>query len=511
MHRSILVCTAGIGFLLLILFGVAPLFLPKSEPSSLPAEQFSAERAIRHVERLAQRPRLVGTAGMEEASSYVSAILQGCGLIPEFQVDSSPKGILRNVIARLPGRHPSGALLILTHVDSISYGAGDNASGAGVLLEAACALKAGKQLQNDIILLFEDGEEFGYLGGYAFALNDAPANPIRRVIGLDTAAWGPVVLLQTTPENASLVQAYASSVKNPTAYGFFADADWNISGDTSEIQPFFERGIPGLELEDPRAFSGKHSETDTLNSVLPGSLQQMGDQVLALARFLGDSDLASRSNGRLSFFSLWRIGLVYYPAGWNLALAALSFIAVAFLIGKGLRRKDLAGHALILAAIILFLALILAALAGAVGGAVFGALFPNPNPRAGSYLVPASLPFFAAATACIGIALLFLRSKLIRAFGDQAVRLGGLLSWAFFALISAVWLPVGSYLFTLPFAAGVLVSFFPPRWQYARLLPFAVGTILLAPNLALAFISTGLQTLPLVTLLVAADSILWPS
>lgn len=103
---------------------------------------------------------------------------------------------VRNVVVRLPGTISNGAVLFLAHPDSKPYGpgAGDNATGAAVLLEVARALKAGPDLQNDIILLFDDGEECcDYLGGYVFVREHPWAADVRLAVGLDTAAWGPVL------------------------------------------------------------------------------------------------------------------------------------------------------------------------------------------------------------------------------------------------------------------------------------------------------------------------------
>ncbi len=367
-------------FLLAVLYGSAPLFIPSPAPASAPTDQFSAGRAMRHVRALAQTKRVAGTPGMEQTAGYLVEALKACHLEPEIQVASSSVGLLRNVVVRLEGKQPGNALLILSHPDSVAYGAGDNASGAAVLLETACALKAGQPLKNDIILLFDDGEEAGYLGGFAFAKSHPWMMEVRRVIGLDTAAWGPVVLLQTTPGNAGFIRAYASSVRNPTAFGFFAAADWTISQDTSEIQPFYEQGIPGMALEDPTAFYGKHSEADALERVKEGSLQQMGEQVLALARSLGEADLLHSSTSDHCFFTLWKIGVVHYPANWNIALAILASLGLAALVVKGIRQKTFSVRSFFLAVLFLLLALVGAAVIGVMTTKIFGSFIPISTP-----------------------------------------------------------------------------------------------------------------------------------
>lgn len=496
-------------FFLQALYGSAPLFLPKPQPASVSPDLFSAERAMAHVQGLAQAARVAGSPGMERAVNYLVERLRDCSLDPEIQKASSIKGMLRNVVVRIPGSHPGNALLIVTHVDSVSYGAGDNASGAAVLLEVACSLKSGNQLQNDIVLLFEDGEEEGYLGGYAFAKTDPSISTVRRAIGLDTAAWGPVVLLQTTPGNTDLIRAYAGSVPRPTAFGFFADADWYISQDSSEIQPFYERGIPALEFEDPTAFSWKHSDLDTVDLVKPGSLQQMGEQVLSLARALGDSDLTLSSTSDQSYFTLWGPGVAHYPANWNLVLAILAAIGWAALLVKGIRQRACTMRAIALSMLFLPLTLVGAAVVGIAGNGLFGRLFPNPNPNTGSYLIPASLPFFLTVILIVVSGYLFIWARLLKNLGSLAVSLAGLFFWLLIGFASAAMLRVGSYIFVFPLLTAVIAGFLPSKLKFSGIIPAGIATILLAPNVILAFLGTGMQTLVLVTFLAALNMELW--
>jgi hypothetical protein len=499
----------AVGTACLALYGSAPLFLPQPKPASVEADQFSAERAMQHVKALAQGPRIVGTAGMERAVAYLTASLNTCQLDAEIQQMPSQRGILQNVIVRIPGYQPGNAILLLTHTDSVSIGAGDNATGAANLIEVACSLKATGMFKNDIILLFEDGEEAGYLGGYAFAKSDPSIETISDVIAMDTAAWGPVVLLQTTPANERFIRAYAESAVDPIAFGFFADADWKISQDTSEIQPFYEVGIPGIDFEDPTAFSGKHSNADTIQHVNIGSLQQMGDQVLALARSMADSDLKSTSDTNLSYFSLWGIGLIQYQATWNIAFAILSAIGlIAFVIKQG-RQGFYRYQNVAISTLFTLLALIGSVFFGLIACIAFTKLFPNPNPNTGSYLIPASLPFFLAILLSVGCGYGIVRKVMTKHFGIWAVNISGLLCWLFLAIASAIFLQVGSYIFTIPLLVAIFVSFLPGVFKQLWILPAAISVILSSPNLVLAFLGTGMETLLLVSLLVVLNIELW--
>ena len=461
-----------------------------------------------HVRVLSQAPRVVGSPEMVSTANYLVETLRTYGLDAEIQESPSAKGTLHNVIARIPGRDPSRALLILTHPDSVSFGAGDNASGVAVLLETARALQTGAQPRSDIILLFDDGEEEDYLGGYAFAQSHPWMKEIQCVIGLDTAAWGPVVLVQTTLGNGNLVRFYASSVPDPAAFGFFADAV-TLSQTETEIKPFNERDLPGLELEDPTAFSGKHSADDSIEHVRPGSMQQMGEQTLALARSFGDRYRAQAFVGDLSYFTLWPIGVIHYPVYWNILLVSLAGIGLVILIGVGIKRKAIIGRTIALSFTSLLLVILLAGLAGLGSNALFSLLFPSPNPSVSKYLNLASLPFLLLDLIAVILIYLAIRKRLVGRWGASVVSLGGMLIWLLFAVVLLAALPVGNYILSIPLLVAVLAHFLPEKWKIAALIPAAIATILFAPNLVLTFLGTGMVMLALVNILVILNVELW--
>src|SRR6266511_3804175 len=68
------------------------------------------------------------------------------------------------------------------------------------------------------------------------------------------------------------------------------DASTNREDD-AEIDPFRQRGLPGIELEDTYANVIQHTPADTVDRVNTGSLQLMGDQTLGVARAIDKNDL----------------------------------------------------------------------------------------------------------------------------------------------------------------------------------------------------------------------------
>ncbi len=505
-------------------YGLAPLFLPAVQPADAPAGQFSAGRALETLKVIAQAAHPAGSAEMARVAAFIRDSLAQDRLAPQVQdtASTTPAGsvALHNVFVEIPGQAATGAILILAHPDSTPNGpgAGDDGSGAAVLLETARALKAGPALKNDLILLFDDGEELGYLGGYAFAREYPALSKVRLAIGLDTAAWGPAVLLQTTPENGMLIQGYARSVRSPLAFGFFAQADWTISQDTSEIQPFVEKGISGLAIEDPTAFAGKHTSEDTLAQVNPASMQQMGDQVLALAREYGNMDFSQAQPPAQSYFTLWGIGVVHYPQWVDAVLLGIALVGFAGVVFTGIRRKRLDGKGLGLGGLFSLAVLALCFALGLAGSKLFETWFPNPNPHADSYLAPASLPFLIAAlllAAGIGFGGRRLARRWLK---NKSAAAAGWVPWLVLGVLAALFLPAGGYLFILPALAGLaawawMVLAEEGKTPAAIVLaaPAFIATVLMVPNLALAFLGAGMTVLPLVTLLFGMVVDLWLS
>jgi Zn-dependent M28 family amino/carboxypeptidase len=79
-------------------------------------------------------------------------------------------GTVENVIVRVPGTSPTREVLITAHYDSFpgAPGAADDGVSVAAMLETMRALKAGPPLKNDLVFLFTDGEEHGWLGAKAF-------------------------------------------------------------------------------------------------------------------------------------------------------------------------------------------------------------------------------------------------------------------------------------------------------------------------------------------------------
>lgn len=437
-----------------------------------PEDRFSAERARVHVERLAADPRPVGTPSHDSARAYLVDRLHALGLEP--RVDETRlmwrqgrmvgTATVRNVAARLEGsREGGGAVLLAAHYDSRwdTPGAADDAAGVAAILEALRALRAGGDLplENDLIVLFTDGEELGLLGARAFRQH-AWMEDVRVAVNLEARGSSGAALMYRTGRRTgwSVEQLDATGARAVTSSLYEQVYRRLMSEHGDDFGVFRREGIAGLGFAFVEGAEAYHTPLDTPDRLSSASLQHHGETVLALARRLGAVELpavGSAAGPSPVFFSVPVPGLIRYGPGWGLLfglLAGLGWLAAA-LYGRAEGRVTGGG--------------LLAGLAGA--GAVIGAAAVAgwglreaayaTHPEHG-WLVAKQLylawPYLVAAVATAATVLFALFTLLPGRWTPTSLALGGLGVPAFLAVGLAINIPSGAYLLTWPVLGGVV-------------------------------------------------------
>jgi hypothetical protein len=320
-------------FLLLAAFtSVVILYPTRVTPASAPAEQFSGERAMTHLPVIASEPHPQGSPAQARVRDYLVNQLTSMGLEVEVQRTAG----IENVVARLHGSAPTGAILILAHYDSAvgCPGAGDNGSGVSALLEAMRALSSGAVPRNDIIALFDDGEEEPniYAGARAFVNKHPWMADVRVAISLDSAVAGAISTNEAGPNNGWLIDAMAHAYTGGVWTSFSGGGNYDTT-------PFRQAGSLVLALEDNYPFKEKHTAADLPQIVRPASVQQMGEQTLSFARELGSLDLVNTRGKQETFFFAVGLALIHYPEAWSLPLAITAGGLLVLAIVLSLWRK----------------------------------------------------------------------------------------------------------------------------------------------------------------------------
>ncbi|HYQ80681.1 MAG TPA: M20/M25/M40 family metallo-hydrolase [Anaeromyxobacteraceae bacterium] len=329
---------------------------PRSEAA--PPESFSAARAGRILQDLVGdgAPHPVGSAAAARVRERVLAELRRLGLEPEVQ-EAFACGrywmcaTVRNVLARLPGREPGPAVLLMAHYDSVPAGPGASDDGVGVaaLLEAARALRHDPP-RRPVILLLDDGEEAGLVGATAFAEGHPWMREVGAVVNLEARGTsGASLLFQTSGDDLWLARLAGRALAHPVTSSLFAEVYRRLPNDT-DLSVFGPRGLPGLDF----AFVGDagryHTPLDDLAHADRGSLQHHGDNALAAVRALAGSDLVAPPPGRGAFFDLLGHRVIAWPRQWSpwlLALAAALLAAGALEAGPERPRPRAVGVGLV--------------------------------------------------------------------------------------------------------------------------------------------------------------------
>ena len=504
-------------FLSIVLFaflGIYQLNPPDAAPINAPKMDFSSGRAMKHLEVIAQKPHPIGSPENAEVRNYILKELAARGLNPEVQKTTvvNPRwgtpfraGTVHNIVARLPGTDNSKAILLAAHYDSVPTGPGASDDGAAVaaLLETVRALRADLPLRNDVIFLLTDGEEAGLLGAKAFVDEHPWAKDVGVVLNFEARGnSGPSLMFETSDENGWLIQEFAKAgLLHPVANSLWYSIYKNLPNDT-DLSIFKEAGWAGLNFSYINGLIHYHTMTDSVENIDERSLQHHGSYALALTRHFGNLDLEDTKASDAVYFDILGSAFVHYSEAWVIPLTVfvvLLFVGVAFL---GLRRKQLTFPGMALG----FLAFLLSAISASVIVTLawwsIRALHSEYRwIRTGdTYNSNLYMLGFVALTLAItsGLYVCF-RQKL--SVPDLTV--GALLWWLLLMVLTSLYLPGASYLFTWPllFSLMGLGFIFASRHRKPGLgKRFAVlslcalpGIILLTPTIYLIFVALTLS------------------
>jgi hypothetical protein len=221
-------------------------------------------------------------------------------------------------------------VLLIAHSDSVAAGpgAGDDGSGVAVLLETIRALKArAPQMGRPITALFSDGEEPGLLGASAY-IREAKDN-VAAVVNADVrGVSGPSYLFQTSPGDAGLIRIYAKGVSH-YATSSISDVVYKYMPNDTDLTPALAAGLPGVNFAFVGNVAAYHTPLDRRENLDPRSLQQQGDNVLAMADGLRGAAPGELKSGELIYLDILGRWLPRLPRPWALPLSVLAFAVIA--------------------------------------------------------------------------------------------------------------------------------------------------------------------------------------
>ncbi len=313
---------------------------PTALGADAPPESFSGTRALERLRTIEGEghPHPVGSAEAARVRAFLIAELERLGWKVEVQSRlaigrNGMIAIVRNVIATLPGKQSGKCVMLAAHYDSVSAGPGTSDDGAGTasILEIARALRSGDAhvFENEIVLLFDEGEEAGLIGAAAFVDAHPLASRIGAVVNFEArGTCGPAHMFETSEDNAWLLAHYARVVPHPSAVSVAYELYKRMPNDT-DLSVFKLRGMSGLNFAFIGGVQRYHTPLDDVAHLDPRSLQQMGESGLALARSLGDADLEHHGAGNAMYCDVLGLFVLRWPESWCVWLSIASLIVLA--------------------------------------------------------------------------------------------------------------------------------------------------------------------------------------
>ncbi|ESQ28568.1 hypothetical protein EUTSA_v10018109mg [Eutrema salsugineum] len=348
-------------------------------PADAPLDRFSEARAVEHIRVLAEEidGRQEGRTGLREAATYIKTQLEmvkeraGPNLrveVEETQVDGSFSMMFlghsislgyrnhTNILMRISSMQSldtDASVLMNAHYDSPvnSPGAGDCGSCVASLLELArLVVDSGWTPPRPIIFLFNGAEELFMLGSHGFMTQHKLKDTIGAFINVEASGTGGVDLVCQSGPGSWPSTVYSQAAVYPMAQSSAQDVFPVIPGDT-DYRMFAEDygDIPGLDIIFLLGGYYYHTSFDTVDKILPGSMQARGENLISVLKaFTSSSKLkaASERNSldmdtnsdmveRAVFFDYLTLFMVFYPRRVAMVLhnipAALFLFAPFFL------------------------------------------------------------------------------------------------------------------------------------------------------------------------------------
>ncbi|XP_054814266.1 uncharacterized protein LOC129314846 [Prosopis cineraria] len=303
-------------------------------PVPLTAEQagkrgFSEVEAMKHVKALTELgPHPIASKALDTALQYVLAASETIKKTAHWEVDVEvdffhaksganrlDSGLfmgrtlvysdLKHVVMRISPKYVSEAreqsILVSSHIDTVfsTEGAGDCSSCIAVMMELARGISQWAHgLKKAIIFVFNTGEEEGLNGAHSFVTQHPWSETVHMAIDLEAMGVGGKSGIFQAGPHPWAIERFASVAKYPS--GQTIAQDLFSSGaikSATDFQVYKEvAGLSGLDFAYVDNTAVYHTKNDKLALLKKGSLQHLGENMLAFLLHIAASPQLPKGN-----------------------------------------------------------------------------------------------------------------------------------------------------------------------------------------------------------------------
>lgn len=315
-------------------------------------DEFSAERALERLDNILlpnHQPHPVNSKANNLVRENIIQQLQGLGLNTEVQDTISCRNDrqsltcsrVHNIITKMEGSDSANTVLLMAHYDSVpaSPGAADASHAVAIIIELLDSLKQQNIYKNDLIVLINEGEEFGLLGARAFMEQHPLAESVDVVINLEARGnQGKSILFETGENNYRLMRLYQQYAKSPLSNSMTYEIYKLLPNDT-DLTVMKQHGKTGVNFAFQDRLSHYHTPLDNRDNLSPGSVQHQGDNVYAMLKALLNTDLESLPEGNAVYTDILSGFMIIWPDYMTLPLCIFALLLL-ILIGWQLLKKQ---------------------------------------------------------------------------------------------------------------------------------------------------------------------------
>ncbi|WBW99727.1 M28 family peptidase [Oceanirhabdus sp. W0125-5] len=481
-----------VSLLISILILMNTISLPSLKSEDAPLDEFSATRAMKVLNNIAQKPHPIETEENEKVRNYLVEQLKDLGLEPQlnstYSKNGNREGNITNIIARLEGSANSNdAILLVSHYDSVKYGPGaaDAGSCVATIIETVRALKNEETLINDIIILITDGEEEYLLGAKAFVDEHPYFNDAKLVVNLEARGnSGIVTMFETGEGNSNIIGAMKKSVPHPFAFSATYEVYKQMPNGT-DFTEFRNKGLNGLNFANINGAHTYHEPTDNIENYNKKTLQYYGTTILNLMRYLGNADLDKLNDTEIDsvYFTLTKNIFINYSAKIAIPLSIFTILLlivltyIAYKKGKIKIFKVILGTGMNLITLLLTYLLTKGLFSLTNRGACALNNFESRTYKWNMFFItPKNSNTIMLLYLIITTILLVLIIKFINKYINyMEIYLGNLVLWSVIMMFTSIYIKGASYLFTwttLVFILSMLTILVFEKSKYKHIINF---------------------------------------
>ncbi len=251
---------------------------------------------------------------------------------------------IQNVLVTIPAPQAQGAVLVMAHYDSVKFGPGasDDLISVTALMETLRTLDT-TGMQNDLYVLFTDGEEQGLLGAACFVDSHPELKDrLSLVVNVESRGQrGALLMFETTANNQAMIDLYQQGVPVPVSFSIATSVYQMMQNDT-DLSEFMLAGYAGLNFACIEGAEVYHTENDTFEGIDRDTVYHYLQTTSGFVNFLCRADVSAVASSQQDavFFPLLQGNLVVMGDGtargiaWVSAALACAWIAFLLLARK---------------------------------------------------------------------------------------------------------------------------------------------------------------------------------